>query len=77
MKYRKDVKAIYENSFCMDNNCIHYFEDMCMLCMQETEDSIQPYNLEYINKYGRGSTKDCESYAAGSNLAYIESLWQK
>lgn len=64
------VKATYDNSFCMDSNCIHYFEDMCMLCMTETGDEIAPYNIEYIEEKGRGSIKDCKSFKKGSNLAY-------
>lgn len=64
------MKAVYDNSFCMDSNCIHYFEDMCMLCMQETKDEIEPYNLEYIERKGRGNSKDCKSFRRGTYLVY-------
>lgn len=65
------MKAIYDNSFCMDSNCIHYFEDMCILCMQETGEEIEPYSLEYIDEKGRGSSKDCKSFRMGSHLMYV------
>ena len=65
------MKAIYGNSFCMDSNCIHYFEDMCMLCMAETGEEIEPYNIDYIEENGRGSSEDCKSFRRGSNLGYV------
>lgn len=65
------MKATFGNSFCMDSNCINYFEDMCILCMTETGEEIEPYNIEYINKNGRGSSKDCKSFKRGSNLMYV------
>lgn len=64
------MKATYKNSFCMDNDCINYFEDMCMLCMMETESEIEPYNIQYIEEKGRGSIKDCKSFKRGSNIIY-------
>lgn len=64
------MKAIYKNSFCMDSKCINYFEDMCMLCMIETGQEIEPYNLDYIDKKGRGKSSDCKSFVLGCNLAY-------
>ena len=68
------MKATYENSFCMDHKCIHYFEDMCMLCLEEKGTEVAPYNLEYIEKYGRGKSKDCPEFRAGSYLLYVADL---
>ena len=65
------MKATYNNSFCMDNKCINYFEDMCMLCMMETGDEICPYNIEYIDKFERGKSRDCKSFVGGTNIGYI------
>ena len=48
----------------MDSNCIHYFEDMCMLCMMETESEIEPYiDNERDNK-------DCKEFIPGTFLVY-------
>lgn len=65
------MKATYKNSFCMDSKCIHYFEDSCILCFEEKGTEIEPYNLEYIDRYGRGKSKDCPEFRAGSHLMYV------
>lgn len=58
------MKATYDNSFCMDNNCIHYFEDMCMLCMTEKGTEIEP-----LDDLWRES-KECKEFRAGTYLVY-------
>ena len=68
------MKSTYDNSFCMDSKCVNYFEDMCMLCMAETKEEICPYNLEYIDKYGRRKSSDCKSFVGGTNMGYIANI---
>lgn len=58
------VKAIYENSFCMDSDCINYFEDMCLLAMEGKNTDIKPYK-----DLARDST-DCKEFKAGTFMQY-------
>lgn len=58
------VKAIYENSFCMDSDCINYFEDMCLLAMEGKNTDIKPYK-----DLARDST-DCKEFKAGTFTQY-------
>lgn len=71
------MKATYDNAFCMDSKCIHYFEDTCMVAMAEKGTEIAPYNLEYIEKHGRGKSKDCPEFRAGSHLLYVVDLGEE
>lgn len=45
-----------------------------MLCLEEKGTEVSPYNLEYIEKYGRGKSKDCPEFRAGSHLLYVADL---
>lgn len=67
--YKEDVKAVFKNSFCMDSDCIHYFEDSCMLCLQDTKDLIFPDSTAFLKKR---DSKLCKQFKNGSNLAYSE-----
>lgn len=59
------MKATYDNAFCMNSNCIHYFEDNCMLAMAEKGTEIEPY--DDIGK----DTQECQEFKAGTHLAYV------
>lgn len=65
------MKATYDNSFCMDHKCINYFEDTCMLCLEGTGEDVEPYNIDYIDKHGRGKSSDCKEYTPGKNIGYL------
>ena len=65
------VKAIYENSFCMDNHCVNYFEDMCAIALAETGEEINPL----IDK--ERDSKDCKGFRAGTFLAYEVDLTEE
>lgn len=58
------MKATFENSFCMDSKCIHYFEDMCMVALEEKGTEIKPYT----NK--ERDSQDCKEFKAGTFLIY-------
>jgi len=59
------MKATYENSFCMDSSCIHYFEDMCMgaLSNNGSETEIEPLVTSQ-------RIKSCPEFRAGTFLIY-------
>lgn len=59
------MKATYENSFCTNNDCIHYFEDMCMVAMSEEGTEIEPFN----NK--ERDSKMCKEFKAGTYITYL------
>ena len=58
------MKAIYENSLCMDSNCINYFENMCMVALGNEGTEIEPYQSEYR------CSKNCREFKAGTFLVY-------
>lgn len=60
------MKAIYENAFCMDSKCINYFEDMCMVALDEKGTEIEPYTFDE-----RDSEK-CGEFQAGKHIGYSE-----
>ncbi len=60
------MKVTYDNAFCMDSKCIHYFEDTCMVAMAEKGTEIEPDNIP-----GRlRDSKECKEFKAGTFLAY-------
>ena len=58
------MKATYKNSFCTNNDCINYFEDMCMIAMAEKGTDIEPFN-------GEKTDKKCKEFKAGTYLTYL------
>lgn len=58
------MKAVYENSFCMDSTCMNYFEDMCMVAMNNKGTDIEPYQSE------PRCSKECKEFTPGTFLAY-------
>lgn len=62
------MKANYENSFCMEHNCINYFEDSCMIALEKKETEIEPYTDS-----GRDS-EDCKEFKEGTCIEYIIEL---
>lgn len=53
------MKAIYDNTFCMDSKCVNYFEDMCLLALDEKGMDIEPYNDEYRE------SEECKEFVEG------------
>lgn len=45
-------KATYDNSFCMDSDCRHYYEDICTLAIGESMMKIHP---DCLIEYKRAS----------------------
>lgn len=67
MQYKKDVEAVYDNSFCMDSDCIHYFEDMCMLCMSDEGGLIFPDSTVWLPSR---QSEECKMFTRGSSIFY-------
>lgn len=67
MEYKKDVKATYDNSFCMDSECIAHYENMCMRCMSEEGCEIFPDST--ISLETRESHL-CKAFKEGTFVAY-------
>lgn len=65
------MKATYDNSFCMDSSCIHYFEDSCMIALAEKGTEIEP--LDEMAQNG----KKCEEHKAGTFLQYVVDLGEE
>lgn len=59
------MKATFENSFCLDNRCIHHFEDMCMGALSDngSETEIEPLVTSQ-------RIKDCPEFKAGTFIIY-------
>ncbi len=58
------MKATYKNSFCTNNDCINYFEGMCMIAMIEKGTDIKPFD-------GEKTDKKCKEFKAGTFLRYV------
>jgi len=58
------MKAIYKNSFCMDNSCMNYFEDSCMVALAEKGTEIEPFSDK------ERDSRDCKEFIAGTFLLY-------
>lgn len=71
MEYKKDVLATYDNAFCMDSNCICYFEDNCILALQNEKVEIFPDSTIYLTSR---RSEWCKQFKAGSNLMYVEEV---
>ena len=68
MEYKVDVDANFDNSFCMDSDCIHYMEDSCMLFLCDTGDLIFPDSTVYLKE--RESSL-CKQFSYGNHLIYV------
>ena len=67
------MQATYDNAFCMDSKCIHYFEDTCMVAMAEKGTEIEPDN----NPGRLRDSKECKEFKAGTHLAYEINLGEE
>ncbi len=61
------MKATYKNSFCMDSDCINYFEDSCMLALVEKGTEIEP---DHIPGHLRKS-EECKEFERGTFSGYL------
>lgn len=59
------MKAVYKNAFCMDHTCMNYFEDTCMVALNEKGTDIIPYTFE------ERDSNECGEYIAGKFIAYV------
>lgn len=58
------VKATYDNSFCMDSNCINYFEDSCMEALTDKGTEIKPFTDK------ERDSNECGEFKSGTFLVY-------
>lgn len=65
------MKATYKISFCMDSNCINYFEDSCMVALAEKGTEIEPFDNEIRD------SEECKEFIAGTFLAYVIDLGEE
>lgn len=55
----------------MNSDCIHHFEDMCMVAMAEKRTEIEPFNDK------ERDSKKCKEFKAGTFLQYVVSKEEK
>lgn len=65
------MKATYDNSFCMDNKCINYFETSCMVALSEKGTEIEPYTDK------ERDSKNCKEFIPGTFLIYEVDLTEE
>lgn len=59
------MKINLKNSYCIDNRCINYFENMCMQALLDDKKDVNPREkLEDANA-------ECKEFKRGSYLLYV------
>lgn len=65
-----ELGATLKNGFCMQSDCMNWFEDMCSLCYTCNNKylKIYPFNLENA---GDDIKSKCDHYKKGINEMYL------